>query len=177
MGVWLAMTRHGSEVSMNAAPENFNPILVRTDFSDDIAWQKIRAAILEVPADLREGIEAMKAVNADAGIDVSGYDQPMEFVRIVDEIRNADLSAEDVLKLAAPHDVCIFVVDDRTISNADHPILVVDVGVQRGRTFRSIPSEVWSIASNLPIANMDWEDFSDHVDKDGVFRGYSDSEP
>src|SRR5688572_29612636 len=104
MGVWLAMTRHGSEASMNATPENFNPILVRTDFSDDAAWQKIRARVLEVPPDLREGIEAMKAVNADAGIDVSGYDQPIEFVRIVDETRNADLSTEDVLKLAAPHD-------------------------------------------------------------------------
>lgn len=44
--------------------------------------------------------------------------------------------------------------------------------VEPGRTFRALPSEVNGIESNLSIANMDWEDFAESVDDDGVFRGF-----
>ena len=60
----------------------------------------------------------------------------------------------------------------KRLSDPDHPILVVDLLEGGSRTFRTIPSQVWSIGSNLPIANMGWEDFADHVDERGVFRGH-----
>ena len=41
-----------------------------------------------------------------------------------------------------------------------------------GRTFRVIPSEMWSVENNLSIANMDFAEFADAVDEDGVFRGF-----
>jgi hypothetical protein len=50
-------------------------------------------------------------------------------------------------------------------------VLVVDLfGEGRGRTFRVIPAAIWAVQNNLVIGNMDWEDFSDSLDPDGVFR-------
>ena len=53
-----------------------------------------------------------------------------------------------------------------------HDLEIVDVFEDgRGRTFRVIPSAIWAVQNNLVIGNMDWEDFSDSLDADGVFRG------
>jgi hypothetical protein len=162
------------EPSMNSIYDEHNPALIRTDFSDDKVWQAICSAVKKIPSDLREGIDIMKAMNAASGNDVSRYDQSLEFVNIIDDPQYADRTTEEVLDLVAKRTVnaCLFIVDRHTITNPDHPILVVDLPYQPGRTFRTIPSEVWAIASNLSIANMDWEDFANLVNSDGVFRGY-----
>lgn len=34
------------------------------------------------------------------------------------------------------------------------------------------PRELWSVDNNLNIANMDWEEFADNTDGDGIFRGF-----
>jgi Domain of unknown function (DUF6924) len=31
---------------------------------------------------------------------------------------------------------------------------------------------MWSVENNLSIANMDFEDFADATDDDGIFRGF-----
>jgi hypothetical protein len=68
------------------------------------------------------------------------------------------------------------IVADRTaISLPDHPLLIVDLIEERGRTFRAIPSQIQSIENNLSIANMDFEEFADAVDASGVFRGFPES--
>jgi hypothetical protein len=41
-----------------------------------------------------------------------------------------------------------------------------------GARFRCIPPELWGIDNNLNIANMDWAEFADAVDENGVFRGF-----
>jgi hypothetical protein len=41
-----------------------------------------------------------------------------------------------------------------------------------GREFRCEVGEVASIEANLSIANMDFEEFADGVEDDGVFRGF-----
>jgi hypothetical protein len=65
------------------------------------------------------------------------------------------------------------VVDRATIAGADHPVLVVSLQRRhRGEHFRAVPSAVQSIENNLSLANMDWRDFADSVDADGVFRGF-----
>jgi hypothetical protein len=46
-----------------------------------------------------------------------------------------------------------------------------------GREFRAIPTAVQSIENNLSIANMDFEDFAEAVDEDGVFRGFQETGP
>ena len=66
----------------------------------------------------------------------------------------------------------MFVADGVTMHAADHPVLVIDLADQPGRSFRVIPSEMWSVENNLSLANMDFQDFSESVDAAGVFRGF-----
>lgn len=47
-----------------------------------------------------------------------------------------------------------------------------EFGWVRGREFRCVTEEVAGIEANLAIANMDVEEFADHVAADGVFRGF-----
>jgi hypothetical protein len=68
------------------------------------------------------------------------------------------------------------VVDRITIASPEFPVLVIDLYADRGRTFRAIPSQIQSIENNLSIANMDFFEFADHVDLDGIFRGFPESE-
>jgi len=51
-------------------------------------------------------------------------------------------------------------------------VLVVDLYDEPGRSFRVVPQEAWSVENNLSISNMDFEEFADSVDADGVFRGF-----
>ncbi len=44
-----------------------------------------------------------------------------------------------------------------------------------GHEFRAIPSQIQGIENNLSIANMDFEEFAEAVDEDGVFRGFPQS--
>ena len=67
----------------------------------------------------------------------------------------------------------IAVADAQTMR--DQTVLLVDfneLGEQVGRTFRSIPSEVEPIVANLSLANMDFAEFADNTDPDGIFRGF-----
>ena len=70
----------------------------------------------------------------------------------------------------------VFVVDREAVSNPEFPILVVDLHHQRGRGFRAIPSTIPSIECNLSLANMNFFEFSNAVDADGVFRGFANRE-
>jgi len=63
-------------------------------------------------------------------------------------------------------------VDRVALTDPEHPILVVDLMDQPGRTFRVIPSEAWGVENNLSIANMGFEEFAEAADEDGVFRGF-----
>src|SRR5262245_54543158 len=72
-------------------PTSERPPLVRTDFSDDAAWQEIRVSILTVPDELQDAIGLMNFMNDVDEDDVS--DEPW-FVDIIDELRFADLSTE-----------------------------------------------------------------------------------
>jgi hypothetical protein len=65
------------------------------------------------------------------------------------------------------------VADLRTMQ--DQTVLFVDLNElngQVGRTFRSVPWEVEPIVANLSISNMDFFEFADRADADGVFRGF-----
>jgi Domain of unknown function (DUF6924) len=76
-----------------------------------------------------------------------------------------------------------FVADTRTIADPEHPILVVnnedpfddddpELTVPCGATFRVIPSHIVDPEANLSLANMDFVEFADATDDDGVFRGF-----
>jgi len=51
-------------------------------------------------------------------------------------------------------------------------VLVVDLFEERGRSFRALLSQVQSVENNLSLANMDFSEFAESVERDGVFRGF-----
>ena len=126
-------------------------MVLRTDFSDPVAWQTICAAI-------RNPIGEFKA-----------------YVDFVSDPAYDALTTEQILSLVpqASNHTFLFIVDRKALSHPEYPILVVDLYAQPGRTFRVIPSEMWGVENNLSIANMDFEEFAEAVDEDGIFRGFS----
>ncbi|MGF6888150.1 hypothetical protein ABIA39_006663 [Nocardia sp. GAS34] len=134
--------------------------VVRTDFSDDAAWEQVQAGISWVTPD---------EFTAD--------------VTFVDDRTFAGLPVADLLERlpdGGGH-ALLLVVDETTIRSSEHPVLVVDLGSEpapghdwpgqpAGRSFRALPHTIQEIENNLSIANMDWEDFADGIDDDGVRR-------
>jgi len=139
---------------MPAAPD-LGLLLVRTDYSDDEAWHAALSAATAVYA--MDDFERMGALL-----------QPVESSDL-SNLAPEDLAAlprEDYLNLIA-------VADAQTMQ--DQTVLFVDfneLNEQVGRTFRSIPSEVEPIVANLSLANMDFAEFADKTDADGIFRGF-----
>ncbi|SFF14536.1 hypothetical protein SAMN05421541_106381 [Actinoplanes philippinensis] len=139
-------------------------LVVRTDFAHLQEWVEIQAAIVEPQTE--EGFTA--------------------FVEFVDDRAYEGITLSQLLELVpadSDHGVA-FLVDAKALTHPDMPILVVNLydyvegltdqgkGPQYGTTFRVVPSEMWSVQNNLTISNMDWEEFVDNTDGDGVFRGF-----
>lgn len=126
-----------------------SPVL-RTDFSDDSAWASICAAIRQPVGEFRA------------------------YADFVSDPEYDGLTAEQLTRLM-PEDSNLtfaFIVDGVALTHPEHPILVVDLYDEPGRAFRVIPSQMYSVENNLSIANMDFEEFAEGVDDDGIFRGF-----
>lgn len=136
---------------MKPLPPGDVALVIRTDYSDQQTWEAIGVAI-------EEPTEEDFVAN----------------VELMDDAAYRDLTAEQLLDLFPEGDNRSFllVVDDITIREAEHPVLVVDLWRERGRRFRAVPATVQSIENNLSISNMDFAEFADAVDQDGVFRGF-----
>ncbi len=133
---------------MKNIPETKNSPLLRTNFSDDEIWQEVCAAIEEPVGDFQA------------------------YVTFVSDPAFEGITVEEVVAYAKKDLGFIFIVDDITISHEERPILVVDLLDEPGRTFRVIPSEMWSVENNLSLANMSFREFADSTDDKGVFRGF-----
>jgi hypothetical protein len=135
---------------MKIIPETTNTPVLRTEYSDEAAWQAVRAAIEQPGGRFRANVQ------------------------FISDDSYAGIAAEALLALipAPARHACIFLVDAAALANPEHPILVMDLFEEPGRTFRVIPSEMWGIENNLSIANMDFAEFAEAVDPDGVFRGF-----
>lgn len=151
---------------MNEQAEQ-DPWVIRTDFSDASKWEYIRELI------------SAPQKNGDNGF--------LAYVRFVDDEKYRDRDPKELV-LSLPdryaHMFC-FIVDQECITNQEHPILVVgfypsdnesfdrrphDTPLSDIVTFRALPSKIQGIENNLSIANMDYDEFADSVDDDGVFR-------
>jgi hypothetical protein len=140
---------------MNEIPQTEYALVLRTDFSDQVAWDKICAAIREPVGEFHF----------------------LAYVDFLDRERYANITKEELLELL-PNDYnhfFIIVVDQIAISDSEHPLLIVELFEKSGREFRAIPSQIQAIENNLSIANMDFDEFADSVDEDGVFRGFPES--
>jgi hypothetical protein len=131
-------------------PETEHSLILRTDYSDDVVWERVCAAIRAPVGEFRA------------------------YVTFVCDQKLHGLSVGRVMELL-PGDFWrpfVFVVDEIALRDPEYPVLVVDLHDERGRTFRVIPSEMWGVENNLSIANMDFREFADNVDAYGVFRGF-----
>src|SRR5688500_3553675 len=138
---------------MKKIPNSEDSLVLRTDFSDDLAWERLCANIQKPLGEFQAYVNFLSDPEYE-GITVE------ELIKIVPENSNH---------------TCIFIVDKVAISHPEHPILVVDLYEEPGRAFRVIPSQMCSVENNLSIANMDFYEFADDVDEDGIFRDFSDT--
>lgn len=137
---------------MKQISETENPLVLRTDFSNQAAWERI-CRIIRKPV----GVFRFRA-NVD----------------FVDDVEYAGLTKDQLLELI-PKDYShnfIIVVDQAATSLPDHSLLIVDLYERSGREFRAAPSQIQGIENNLSIANIDFEEFAESVDESGVFRGF-----
>ncbi len=160
---------------MKTLPETEDTLLIRTNFSDDDVWQTVCSQARMMPQEVREALEVSDEGNRAAGRSTGG---PIEDLgtplQIIDDQDYSGASSEQVLSFLRPDSVhgFLFIADKMCMEHPDHPLLVVDLYHERGRSFRAIPSEICSIQANLSLANMGWEEFADNVDEDKVFRGF-----
>jgi hypothetical protein len=130
-------------------PTSENALLVRTDFANHAAWNRLIAEARE-PGD-------MSIFNME----------------VVDDRANSGMTVEQLMAALPegyPH-TFVVVADCAAISQPDHPLLVVDLVGERGRQFRAVAAVISQIDSNLSIGNMGFEEFAGLADDGGVFRG------
>jgi hypothetical protein len=160
---------------MKPLPETEDTPLIRTDFTDDAAWEKVCSEALELDPDVRQALEfSFERSRAEGQPTGHPVDELKTSLHILNDREYENATCDQILQLVSPgseHTV-LFVVDQICIQHPEHPLMVVGLCPERVRTFRAVPSQVNGIQSNLSIANMDWEEFANNVDEDGIFRGF-----
>jgi hypothetical protein len=138
-------------VYMNELNKNDAAPVIRTDFSDEALWRK-----------LKQDVSATNSMGFSAN------------VQFIDESQYDGLTGQELLqRIPGLNEYgCIFVADRITMTSVEHHLLVLDPSNPDGKTFRVIPAEAWGVENNLSIANMDYYEFANAVDSDGVFRDF-----
>lgn len=141
--------------------------VVRTDFSDDAAWQD---AVARVSAEYRDEL-----LGDPWSIEVTPIDDP----------RYANLTPEQVAALAS-NDLwpMLVLADPRTMASPERHLLMVclDENEDWGRTTRATAAAVVEVATNLWVGNMGWGDYMDPDDAGAdsdtdVFKAWNLKEP
>jgi hypothetical protein len=133
--------------------------LVRADFSDDAAWNRVVSAVTR-PTEFG-----------------ATEDEPGNYTPNIKPVDSRTFEGLDPQALAAAYDDdslgFVLLADAESMQDSHDPtVIYVDLSDDPGRTFRCVASEVAPIEVNLDIANMDFEEFADSVGPDGVFRGF-----
>ncbi|GAB6902804.1 hypothetical protein JCM9957A_58960 [Kineosporia succinea] len=137
-------------------------LLVRTDFSDDAAWEALLGAL------------AAGSLFDDAEVDP--VNDPAWAGATLDEVVDA---VPDLARIPA-----VYIADTEAITGEGYPVLTVNAAIPREsedyepepgspRSIRVTADELWGVHVNLEIANIGWEEIVEVADpEDGVFRGY-----
>jgi hypothetical protein len=125
-------------------------LLVRTDFIDDDAWQTLVA---------------------EAGASYGPDQFSASFIPVSDPSFDG-MSPADLARVPGSA-LVVFAVDATSMLRSAKTLLVVDRVEEPGRFFRVVLSEAWGPENNLRLANMDFAEFADSADADGVFRGFA----
>lgn len=126
--------------------------LIRTDFSDDEAWEELlgRAGRPYPPEDFRAML------------------QPLSDERL-DGLEASDLGGLD------DRIFTVYLADADAMTGDEWTVIVVDPRRSPVPAFRVDLPALASVENNLTLANMDFDDFARAVDDDGVFRGFAPS--
>jgi hypothetical protein len=132
-------------------PDSEDPAVVRTFFDNNSDWKEISSKLIETN---EMGFRA--------------------YVDFIDDKDYSNASIADIIRLTTTNYKYsfIFIADSITFKNSENSVLCIDLYDEIGRSFRVLPSELWGVQSNLSIANMDFYEFCDNCDEDGVFRGF-----
>lgn len=132
-------------------PDSKDPLIVRTYFDNNKEWKSISEKLTK---SYEMGFRA--------------------YVDFLDDKKYHNCSSDEIVKLCKSKykHTFIFVADSLTFSNSENSVLCIDLYDQPGKSFRVIPSQLSGIENNLSIANMDFYEFYDNCDSDGVFRGF-----
>ncbi|MET8717468.1 DUF6924 domain-containing protein [[Kitasatospora] papulosa] len=157
---------------MKNLPDTDDTLLIRTDYSDQAAWQALLTAVTTP--------------------NKNGF---LANVHVVDDVAYSDLTTEQAVSVARARGDLLIVADTAALTGPEMPLLAVlpfdedddydeddeydedededddDETKQEHGELRVIATELWSIENNISLANMDWEDFVNAADE-GVFRGF-----
>jgi hypothetical protein len=137
---------------MKTIPHTENTLVLRTDFSDQAAW-------VDICGELRKPVGTLHF---------------LAYLDYLNDMEYAGLTKKQLLEVI-PHDYhhgFIIVADQKAMTHPEHPLLIIDLSKTSAGEFRAIPSQIQGIQNNLSIANMDFEEFMQAADQDGVFRGF-----
>ncbi|WP_457205853.1 DUF6924 domain-containing protein [Nocardioides sp. P5_C9_2] len=152
--------------------------LIRTEFSDDVAWARVIAAVTgrvivsepdpEIPGDDGGYTPHIRPIDDPAFTDSAAAAFAEAWRPHRDEALGYVLLADaQTMRAAAGEELTVVYVD---LYAADDD---AELGWVYGNSFRCVAGEVASIEVNLGIANMDFSDFADHAEEHaGVFRGF-----
>ena len=135
-------------------PKTEKPLVLRTDFTDEIAWKDICQTI-------------NTAVKIDETTEFKAY------VDIVSDPVFEGMEQEEILSLL-PEDhgqFILFVVDAEAIKNPNHPLLCIDLVGGEGNNFRVFASDVQGVENNISVGNFCFDELAELVDVNGVFQG------
>lgn len=136
---------------MKVLPLVQGPLLVRTDFSDEAAWQALLAV---VNAPDRRGVRPNTCV--------------------IDDPDFGDLTAIQVVEETSGSLPELLVVADKTAVTApDMPLLVIfRPGTPDHDGLRVVASQLIAVTNSTFRSINDWDALGDAADDEGVFRGF-----
>ncbi|MEU9139894.1 hypothetical protein AB0D33_28700 [Streptomyces sp. NPDC048404] len=148
--------------------DEFDVLVVRTDYHDDQAWQDVIAALMEPWGD------------GQYEAHVHFIDDPAWAEATVDEALNAVRADEDL--------AVVFLADRTTMRAESHVLLAVttltpeecvdgedyEQLTEFGREFRTFPAGVHDVHANLSIGNLGFEEYAAwaHDDPEGIYRSF-----
>ncbi|MEV0976671.1 hypothetical protein [Streptomyces sp. NPDC049915] len=129
-------------------PDDLATLVLRTDFTDDTAWDALCTAL-------------------DSADGASRVSDPRFSGASVQALLDEELAAEEDERICE-----VFLADATTLTDPELPLLAVDLYDEPGRTFRVPVRWYPELAANLSIANLDFADYADAADPSGTFRGF-----
>ncbi|MFE9171555.1 DUF6924 domain-containing protein [Streptomyces kebangsaanensis] len=148
--------------------DEFDALVVRTDYHDDQTWQDVAAALMEPWGD-RQYEAQVHFINDPAWAGAT-----------VDEVLTAVRADEDL--------TVVFLADRTTMQTESHALLAVTTLTREecvddedyeqltefGHEFRTTPAGVHEVHANLSIGNLGFEEYAAraHDDPQGIYRSF-----